>query len=196
MRMARREPVSCDLGRSVAEPEAFNDFYREHATRLLAFLARRTFDVEVARDLTAETFAQAFRSRRRFRGTTDEEAAAWLYGIARHLLSRYVRRGVVERKAIEQLGIRVPALDAGDYERVVQLAGLAELRAAVSEAFERLRPDQRDAVRLRVVDELSYDEIAARLAISEPNARARVSRGLRQLADALEAVPKITEVTT
>jgi RNA polymerase sigma-70 factor, ECF subfamily len=196
MRTARRVEASCDLRRSVDEPAAFSAFYREHATRLLAFVARRTFDVEVARDLTAEAFAQAFRSRRRFRGTTDDEAAAWLYAIARHLLSRYVRRGVVERRAIEQLGIRMPALEAGDYERVVQLAGLAEIRAAVSEAFERLRPDQRDAVRLRVIDELSYGEIAARLAISEPNARARVSRGLRQLAEALEAAPQIPEVTT
>jgi RNA polymerase sigma-70 factor (ECF subfamily) len=40
------------------------------------FLARRTFDVEVARDLTAETFAQAFEHRGRFRGQSDAEASA------------------------------------------------------------------------------------------------------------------------
>ncbi|HZV76065.1 MAG TPA: sigma-70 family RNA polymerase sigma factor [Conexibacter sp.] len=185
----------CDLRRSVHDPEAFAQFYDEYASGVLAFIARRTFDVEVARDLTAETFAQAFCSRRRFRGTTDGEAAGWLYAIARHLLSRYVRNGIVERKATERLGIAVPELVEGDYDRVVQLAGLAEMRVIVSEAFERLRPDQREAVRLRVVDEVPYSEIAARLAISEPTARARVSRGLRQIASALDAVPQIREMT-
>ncbi len=43
------------------------------------FLARRTADPEVALDLWGETFAQAVAGRRRYRGTTDEEAAGWLY---------------------------------------------------------------------------------------------------------------------
>ena len=185
---------SCVLRRSVSEPELFARFYDEHVNGVIAFVARRTFDVEIARDLTAETFAQAFRGRRRFRGTTDAEAAAWLYAIARHLLSRYVRRGIVERKATERLGIAVPQLGEGDYERVVQLAGLEGVRAIVAGAFERLGPDQREAVRLRVVDELPYPEVAARLAISEPTARARVSRGLRQIASTLDTVPRIGEL--
>lgn len=186
---------TCDLRRSTRDPDAFARVYAAHASGILAFLARRTFDVEVARDLTAETFAQAFRGRGRFRGTTEAEAAAWLYGIARHLLSRYVRKGIVERKATERLGIAVPELGEGDYERVVQLAGLADVRAFAAEAFERLRPDQREAVRLRIVDELSYPEVAARLAISEQTARARVSRGLRQIASAFDAIPLEKEMT-
>ena len=44
---------------------------------------------------------------------------------------------------------------------------------------------QRDAVRLRIVDELSYDDLAARLGITPDNARARVSRGLRALTRAI-----------
>jgi DNA-directed RNA polymerase specialized sigma24 family protein len=42
---------------------------------------------------------EAFEARHRFRGRTDDEAAAWLFGIARHVLSRYVRRGRAERQA-------------------------------------------------------------------------------------------------
>jgi DNA-directed RNA polymerase specialized sigma24 family protein len=41
------------------EPAAFTDFYAAHSPQLLVFFVRRTFDVEAARDLTAETFAQA-----------------------------------------------------------------------------------------------------------------------------------------
>ena len=41
----------------------------------------------------AETFAHAAAGRGRFRGSTDEERAAWLYGIARRQLALYYRRG-------------------------------------------------------------------------------------------------------
>jgi RNA polymerase sigma-70 factor (ECF subfamily) len=161
---------------------------------MLVFFARRTFDVEAARDLTAETFAQAFEHGRRFRGSTDAEARGWLYGIARHQLSRYARSGVVERKAVERLGIRLPTVGEDDYERIVELAGLAQLRERVAAAFGELSDRQRDALRLRVVDELSYSEVAQTLGISEQTARARVSRALRRLADAIELTSAV-EVT-
>jgi RNA polymerase sigma factor (sigma-70 family) len=56
----------------------------------------------------------------------------------------------------------------------------------VSGALAELGPEQREAVRLRVVDELGYPAIADRLGISEQAARARVSRGVRALAGALD----------
>jgi RNA polymerase sigma-70 factor (ECF subfamily) len=193
--MPRTKPTESALRRSRNDPQAFTSFYDAHADGVLRFFARRTYDVEIARDLTAETFAQAFRGRDGFRGHGEVEAAAWLYGIARHLLTRYIRRGIVERKALRQLGIELPELDERDIERVVELAGLAELHDAVAGAFGQLQPEQRDAVQLRIVDEQSYAEIAERLGISEQTARARVSRGLRQLAATLDAVPQIREMT-
>jgi RNA polymerase sigma factor (sigma-70 family) len=176
------------------EPTAFSDFYAAHSRQLLAFFVRRTFDVEAARDLTAETFAQAFEHRRRFRGSTDAEAGAWLYGIARHQLGRYARTGVVARKAVNRLGIQLPAVGEDDYDRIVELAGLAQLRGRVEAAFGELSDDQRDALRLRVIDERPYSEVARTLGISEETARARVSRALRRLADAID-LTSVAEVT-
>ena len=178
--------LASSLTRARREPSAFGGFYAAQSRQLLAFFARRTFDVEAARDLTAETFAQAFEHRRRFRGSTDAEAAGWLYGIARHQLSRYARTGRVERKAVERLGIQVPAVSEDDYQHIVELAGLAELRDRVAAAFGNLSDDQREALRLRVIDERPYCEVARVLGISEQTARARVSRALRRLADAIE----------
>lgn len=178
--------LASSLRQARREPSVFGGFYAAHSRQLLAFFARRTFDVEAARDLTAETFAQAFEHRRRFRGSTDAEAAGWLYGIARHQLSRYARTGRVERKGVERLGIQVPAVSEDDYQQIVELAGLAELRDRVAAAFGDLSDDQRDALRLRVIDERPYCEVARVLGISEQTARARVSRALRSLADAIE----------
>jgi RNA polymerase sigma factor (sigma-70 family) len=139
------------LRRARREPSAFGGFYASESRRLLAFFARRTFDVEVARDLTAETFAQAFEHRRRFRGSTDAEASGWLYGIARHQLGRYMRNGKVERKALARLGIQVPTVSAENYDHIVELAGLADLRDRIAALFDELSDDQRDALRLRVI---------------------------------------------
>jgi DNA-directed RNA polymerase specialized sigma24 family protein len=110
--------LASSLRRARREPSAFGGFYASQSRQLLALFVRRTFDVEVARDLTAETFAQAFEHRRRFRGSTDAEASGWLYGIARHQLSRYGRNGKVERKALERLGVQVPTVSAEDYDHI------------------------------------------------------------------------------
>ncbi len=171
---------------SAPTPSAFSRVYEARAEDVLVFLARRTFDVEVARDLTAETFAQAFEHRSRFRGQTDSEAEAWLYGIARHQLGRYARSGVIHRRAVERLGIELPFMSEDDHLRVVELAGLADLRVAVADAFSTLPQAQREALQLRVIDEHAYSDVAVRLGVSEQTARARVSRALRRITDLMD----------
>jgi RNA polymerase sigma-70 factor (ECF subfamily) len=168
---ARRPPDQAD----------FADLYAREAERILHFLVRRTFDPELALDLTAETFLEAFTGRARYRGTTDEEARAWLYGIARRRLARTWRRRGAERRALRRHGVQVPHIAEDDLALIEHRAGLGGLRAAVADALGELSDGHREAVRLRVVDELDYDEVARRLGISEENARARVSRGLRAL---------------
>jgi RNA polymerase sigma factor (sigma-70 family) len=170
----------------------FSSFYAANAERVLIFLSRRCLDPALALDLMAETFAQAFASRGKYRGRSDDDAAAWVFGIARHQLAGYFRRGRAERRAIAKLGIEVPSLDAEDQERIEELADLAALRAEVAQQFETLPSNQRKALRLRVVDEVPYPEVARMLGVSEQTARARVSRGLRRLAVALER-PRPTE---
>jgi RNA polymerase sigma factor (sigma-70 family) len=171
------------------DASSFGAFYDQHSRELLVFFASRTCDPEAAMDLTAETFAQAFADRASFRGSSDGEAAAWLFGIARHQLARFFRKGRAERRAVQRLGVRVPELSDQDHARVERLAGLAELRSVVSQALAGLSHDQREALRLRVVEELPYPVVAKRLAVSEQTARMRVSRGLRALAAALERSP-------
>lgn len=168
------------------EGERFTAFYRSSSDGLLAWFARRVFDPETALDLTAETFAQAFLSKGRFRGTGDDAARAWLYGIARHQLSHFHRGGSAERRARARLGISVPDLSAGDFERIEDLAESEALRRAVRDGLAALSSAEAEAVRARVVEEMAYSELAERFAISEVAARARVSRGLRALARSIE----------
>jgi RNA polymerase sigma-70 factor (ECF subfamily) len=161
--------------------------YAEHSRGLVAYFARRTFDAQVASELMAETFASAVADRRAFRGSDDDAAAGWLYGIARHQLSGWYRRAAVERRMLRRLGLEPPVLSEVEFERIEELAGLADLRARVAELLEGLPGESRDALRLRVLEERPYPEVAAALGIAEPAARARVSRALRGLAAELES---------
>jgi hypothetical protein len=93
----------------------------------------------------AETFAAGFADRRRFRGDNDGEARAWLYGIARHRLTDYLRRGTVERRALQRIGFQWRPLSEAEYERIEELAGLGEVRGAIGDALSELSDEHRCA---------------------------------------------------
>ena len=164
----------------------FDALYDLNAERLLVYFTRRTLDPDTALDLWAETLSQAFERWPRFRGSSEGEAVAWLYAIARARWADYLRRGYAERRALGRLRIARPELGSEDIERLEELAGLVELRAQVGAALAGLPSDQREALQLRIVEELPYPEVADRMRVTEPAARARVSRGLRRLGMQLE----------
>ncbi len=166
---------------------AFGEFYAAESEPLLVFFARRTLDAHAAVDLCAETFAQAFAGRGRFRGRTDEEARGWLYAIASRQLARYLRAGAVERRGVERLGIATPVVTEDDVAAIEERAGVHALRSTLQAELARLSAEQRAALQLRVVEQLPYDEVARRLELSEPAARARVSRALRTLLPRMQA---------
>lgn len=175
----------CLLKRSRTDPDAFADFYDRYAERLLRFLASRLLDVEVALDLMSESFAKALQLRHQFRGNTPEEERAWLFAIASSEMSHYWRKGKNERRALERIGVTVPSLSDPELERIEERAGVISIASELHDEIAQLPADQREAVTLRVVDELCYDEIAGRIDVSPQVVRARVSRGLRALATAL-----------
>jgi RNA polymerase sigma factor (sigma-70 family) len=170
---------------SRTDPAAFVEVYRRHAEDLLRYFAKRTLDPEAAAELTAETFAEAFASRRMYQDT-GANGVAWIYGIAKHQLGRFFRFGRIDGSARRRLGMPPRALPPEDYERIEDLVDFAPIREALVEALGSLEEDQREALRLRVIDGLPYPVVAQRLRCAEATARQRVSRGLRRLALVLQ----------
>jgi RNA polymerase sigma-70 factor (ECF subfamily) len=179
--------ASTALRLSTRDPRAFVAFYQEHAVGLTRFFVRQVADPDAALDLVAETFAQAYAGRRGFRGGTDEEARAWLYVIARRQLAGYLRRGYADRTMQQRLGLERPVADAEELRRVEELGAMDELREWLVVGMQELPEGYREAVRLRVVEELPYLEVARMLAITETAARMRVSRALSRLRAAVPA---------
>jgi sigma-70-like protein len=126
------------LGAPLTMPDGFVAFYRRESELVLRFCARGVLDAEAALDLCAETFAQAFRGRRGFRGSTEAEARAWILTIARRQVARYLKQGVLDRCARNALGLQTPALAPDDVQEIERLAGLEALREALAEELGRL----------------------------------------------------------
>ena len=174
-RRSDRELLIAALG---SEPEAFTTFYERHVDVVLAFLRKRTSAPEVAADLMAETFAAALLA---LHETTEPEElevpVAWLLGIARHKLYESYRRGRVEAAARERLGLEPLVLDDNDLALVDEISETDLVR----QLEDVLPPDQLQALRMRVIGELDYEEIARDLQCSEAVVRKRVSRALNTL---------------
>ena len=120
-----------------------------------------------------------------FRGGSDDEAAAWLYGIARHRLADFHRHGQVRRRALARVGFQRRALSDPEYERIEELAELGEMREQIAAGLDGLADEHRAALRLRIVEERPYAQVAAALGVSEQTARARVSRAVAALRESL-----------
>jgi RNA polymerase sigma factor (sigma-70 family) len=174
--------------RSREDPAAFRVLYERVAPGVLSYFVSRVHDAEIAADLLAETFAAAYERRRRFRNV-GRPGAAWIYGIARNELSHYFRHKSVDDRAVRALGLIVPRLDDESIVAIEALSGIDGQEPALETAMERMTEAERKAVELRVVQELNYDEIAARLGCSQGSARTRVHRGLARLTSLLEVEP-------
>lgn len=166
------------LAAARTDPTAFTDLYERYVERVHGYFARRTADDHAAFDLTAETFAQAWLMRGRFRDQAGGSAAPWLFGIARNVLLMSLRRGRLEQRAVERLGIAERLDGAYEPATVVPDPRWAD---GSDELLDALPPAQREAVRLRVLQDLAYEQVAVALGTSAAAARVRVHRGLAVL---------------
>ena len=162
------------------DPEAFREFYDRYAVWIRSWFKRHTSSDVASLDLTAETFAQAWHSSRRFRDLADGSGAPWLFGIARNLLRQYHKHNRIESAARERLGLQASCA-GDDYERVDDRSEAGALAPLLRHAVRALPVDQRRALELRVVHQLPYDAVAGRLGCSQNAARLRVSRALRAI---------------
>lgn len=171
------------MKRSRRDADAFRVVYDRHCAAVHGFMLRRTGNADAALELTAETFAQAWLSRARFRDMAGGSAAPWLFGIARKIVAQSARRRRIERDAITRLGL---SRDVPAFEEPVSAEWLDGLDSDLAGALEELSARDREALELRVMQGRPYDEVAAALDSSPGAARVRVSRLLAQLRGRLE----------
>lgn len=159
-------------------PWAYERLWRAFSPAVVSYLRLQgAFDAE---DLTSEVFLGAFRNLRAFSGTEDQ-FRGWLFTIAHRRLVDEHRRAAV-RPAWGGDG-RVPDRQAGDVEDDAWRE-LAEDR--VRELCRRLPAGQRDVLLLRMVADLSVEQVAGALGRTPGAVKALQRRGLAALRAILE----------
>lgn len=164
------------------QPEACEAFVAAHYRGVYRFFLWLTNDAESAADLTQETFAAFWASTDDLDAGRVPDPRAWLYGIARNRWRKRCRDAPPPCLALEAAAELMD--DAAGPEALAIAVAEAD---AVARAVASLPPDYREALVLRVFQELSYREIAAGLGVREELARWRVHQARIWLRAALRS---------
>lgn len=171
------------------EEAAWFDFVSEYEGRIYGYLYRLEGNAEDALDLTQEVFYRAWRSMKTFR--PGERVMPWLFQVARNTQIESHRRKQHARfsleEAREELGFEV----SSGARSPVQAAESEQAQDRVQRALMQLAAEYREAVVLRFVEDLTYEEIAQLQGVAIGTAKSRVFRAKEQLADLLADVSDI-----
>jgi RNA polymerase sigma-70 factor, ECF subfamily len=163
------------------EAAAFDRLVERYYQRLDRLAQHIVRNPSAAEDITQEAFLRAYRALPRFRG--EASVYAWLYRITVNLCLNYLR---------QQSNCPSMAADLSDSPvSAPDPSALVEGREryrAVRDAIDALPPHYRIAVILRDLEGLSYQEIAALLAIPVGTVKSRLNYGKRLLQEKLRAL--------
>ena len=160
------------------EMAAFDLLVRKYQHRVAAVISRYVRDWSEVQDVAQDTFIRAYRAIGSFRG--DAQFSTWLHRIAvntaKNHLAAHGRRPPGEDIDIEdaeqfESGLRLRDNDTPERELMRQ-----QLEHAVVSAVDDLPPDLREAIQLREVEGMSYEDIAERMGCPIGTVRSRIFR--------------------
>ncbi|MCX5016245.1 sigma-70 family RNA polymerase sigma factor [Streptomyces sp. NBC_00555] len=175
MRSPRQETGPPDL----TTPAGFGAFYEEHVDAVLGFVTRRVADPHLAADLTADIFLAAMGAAAGYRPDRGVPIA-WLYGIARNILSGHARGVARESGALARLSGR-RLLDDQDVAAIEERIDAQRAFRALADRHAALSEPLRAALDLVVVDGLTPAEAAQALGVTQATIRVRLHRARRAL---------------
>lgn len=175
--MASSESDAGLIAGSLENPVLFAGLFDRHFDPIHSYMARRVGG-QVADDLAAEVFLQAFKARSRY-DDTEPNARPWLYGIASRLLSHHYRHE--HRRLLAYARAASDATVTDPTDEVDARTDAAAAAPRIAEALAALAPGDRDALLLFVWGALSYDEIGRALEIPTGTVRSRIHRARRIL---------------
>ena len=171
--------------------DAFAVLVERHGSRIHAAILRMVGDPEAANDLAQETFLKAFSALASFR--KGAAFSTWLYAIAlNQVRTEYRRRKSMKGQAMLSLDAAAgtgdgpgPAEPAGPGPGPLDEATRREEASILHRALARLDEEYREAVVLRDLEGLSYEEIAEATGTPVGTVRSRIHRGRAALRETL-----------
>lgn len=182
MKLTQTEELRAIQAVLAGDTDRFEDLVRAYESGIYRLCLRMLGNEQDALDASQEAFFKAYRGLSGYRG--DSRFSTWLYRLASNVCMDMLRR----RPAAPDLSAEDDWFAALPDDRTPspqEALEKKELRAAVAEAMAALQPEFRQAVVLRDVNGLTYDEIAAVTGLGAGTVKSRIFRARRKLADAL-----------
>src|SRR5438067_13247954 len=164
--------------------DAFEALYRTYWQRLYAFAFRYVRSKEDAEEVAQEVFFRIWRGREHW--VPAGAVRNYLYLAVRNAARDRLERAAVARRWRGRVG---PVAAATEIESDLEAA---ELVAAVERALAELPSKRAVVCRLRLIDGLSYAQIADRLGICEKTVETQLARGLKFLRDQIRPAGALT----
>ena len=164
------------------EGPAWEELVRRHTRRVYGLCYRFTGNSAEAEDLTQEVFLRIYRTLQSYRAAFGG-FPTWLTSVTRNLLVDNYRRTRRDRMT-DSIEDAMPKLEekhsaARTPDRLVQAAELSE---QLQHGLARLSPELREAVILRDLQQLEYNEIQTVLQVPSGTVKSRINRGRIELA--------------
>ena len=183
-RMMNRTITDADaISQSLLDPECFAVVFNRHFATIRTYIARR-LGPELADELTADTFVQAFRGRHGY-DTGRPDAGPWLFGIAANIVR--LHRRTERRKLMAYARTGIDPVAQPDSEAVHERVDADAAGPMMARALAALRDGDRDVLLLFAWAELSYEEIATALGVPVGTVRSRLHRARRRVRELLDA---------
>ncbi len=161
---------------------AWEELVRRHSRRVFNLCYRFTSNSTEAEDLTQEVFLRIYRTLSSYR-TAYGAFPTWLTSVTRNLLVDHYRRSRRDRMTDALEDVLPVVEEKHSPMRTPDKAAMAqELSAQVQSALAQLSPELREAIILRDLQGLEYNEIQQVLSVPEGTVKSRINRGRIELA--------------
>ncbi len=180
------------------DQKAFEHLVIKYQTPIYNFCLRIVGNSEDAADMTQETFLKVWRNLEGFHG--ESAFSTWLFRLASNTCLDYLR--TLKRRPVLPLAVNdsdgeEQTMDVADEAPSPEEALLAkEERSLLQEAMSALDAEQRQILTLRVVNDLSYTEIAQVLSLKEGTVKSRLARAREHLRKKLEKLGNKSDFET
>ncbi len=171
------------------DQRAFEMLVIKYQRRIERLIARMVRDVDLVQDIAQETFIRAYRALPQFRG--DAAFYTWLYRIAVNTAKKALV-GLKRDPLVSESSLSGSNDDDDETSRVEReltdgstpesLLATKEIAQTVNAAIDALSPDLRQAITLREIEGLSYEEIADLMNCPIGTVRSRIFRAREAIA--------------